>query len=301
MRHNLFKTIKKISKTVFIIRPKIFSTILFIPLLYLLGWIMANPLLIIGVGEEHISLIGTIFTFLLFVISMPQWFEVRWGFNNPWILLGINKIDEKENRFFYFLSGILYSIILLSLILIPIISNEWGNWLGKLSPEILLNSLILIIGVGFAEELIFRGWLLEELKNQFGFKKALIFQALVYSIVHIGFDIHIWEMISILFGLFLLGILLSLIRIKDNNSLWGCAGLHGGLVGIWFLINNGLIVISPEAPTWLVGPGKINTNPLGGIYGITLLIIFLIFNFFKHKKKISRSNNDKYFINQNIQ
>ena len=69
--HYLFKPIKKLSETVLIIRPKILSTILFIPLLYLLGWILANPLTIIGVGEEHISLIGTIFTFLLFVISMP--------------------------------------------------------------------------------------------------------------------------------------------------------------------------------------------------------------------------------------
>ncbi len=293
--HYIFNPIKKISKKLLTIRPKILSTILFIPLLYLLGWILANPLLIIGVGKEHISLIGTIFTFLLFVISMPKWFEIRWGFNNTWILLGINKIDKKENRFFYFLKGLLYSIILLSLILIPIISNQWGDWLGRLSPEIFLNSLLLIIGVGFAEELVFRGWLLEELKNQYGFKKAFIFQALVYSIVHIGFDMPFWQMISILFGLFLLGILLSLIRIKDNNSLWGCAGLHGGLVGIWFLINNGLIEISKDAPMWLVGPGNINTNPLGGIYGITLLIIFLFLNFFKYKKKIFNSTNNKYF------
>ena len=293
MQH-LFKPIKKISKTVLIIRPKILSTILFIPLLYLLGWILANPLLIIGVGKEHISLIGTIFTFLLFVISMPKWFEIRWGFNNPWILLGINKIDKKENRFFYFLKGLLYSIILLSLILIPIITNQWGNWLGRLSPEILLNSLLLIIGVGFAEELIFRGWLFEELKNQYGFKKAFIFQALVYSIVHIGFDMPFWQMISILFGLFLLGIVLSLIKIKDNNSLWGCAGLHGGLVGTWFLMNNGLIEISKDAPIWIVGPGIINTNPLGGIYGITLLIVLLFFIFFNHKNKIIKSSNNKY-------
>ena len=291
--HYLFKPIKKISKTVLIIRPKIVSTILFIPLLYLLGWILANPLIIIGVGEENISLIGTIFTFLLFVISMPKWFEIRWGFNNPWILLGINKINKKENRLFYFLKGFLYSNILLSLILIPIFSNQWGNWLGKLSPEILLNSIVLIIGVGFAEELVFRGWLLEELKNQYGFKKALIFQALAYSIVHIGFDTPFWQMTSILFGLFLLGILLTLIRIKDDNSLWGCAGLHGGLVGIWFLINNGLIEISKDAPIWLVGPGNINTNPLGGIYGITLLIMLLFFNFYNYKKKIFKTNHEK--------
>ena len=280
----------KIIKEFLIIRPRIFSTILFLPLLYLLGWILAKPLFFLGIREDYISLVGTILTFLLFVISLPKWFEIRWEFDNPWILLGINKIDKKDNRFFYFLKGLLYSIILLSLILIPIISNQWGDWLGKLSPEILLNSLLLIIGIGFAEELVFRGWLLEELKNQYGLKKALIFQALVFSIVHIGLDMPFWQMISILFGLFLLGIVLSVIRIKDNNSLWGCAGLHGGLVGIWFLMNNGLIKISKEAPIWLIGPGNINTNPLGGLYGITLLILILFY--ILYKKKIFKFNNE---------
>ena len=282
----IFKPIKIISKKVLIIRPKIFSTILFIPFLYLLGWILAKPLFILGLAKEHISLIGTIFTFLIFVISIPKWFEIRWGFNNPWILLGINKVDKKEYRFFYFLKGVLFAIILLTLILIPIISNHWVNWLGELSPQILLNSLLLIIGIGFAEEIVFRGWLLEELKNQYGLKKAFIFQALVFSIVHIGFDMPFWQMVSILFGLFLLGILLSLIRIKDDNSLWGCAGLHGGLVGMWFLMNNGLIEISKDAPIWLVGPGAINTNPLGGLYGISLLLISCIFYFLKFKNQI---------------
>jgi len=282
----IFKPIKIISEKVLNIRPKIFSTILFIPFLYLLGWILAKPLFILGLGKEHISLIGTIFTFLIFVISIPKWFEIRWGFNNPWILIGINKVHKKEYRFFYFLKGVLYAIILLTLILIPIISNQWVNWLGELSPQILLNSLLLIIGIGFAEEIVFRGWLLEELKNQYGLKKAFIFQAIVFSIVHIGFDMPFWQMVSILFGLFLLGILLSLIRIKDDNSLWGCAGLHGGLVGMWFLMNNGLIEISKDAPIWLVGPGAINTNPLGGSYGISLLLISCIFYFLKFKNQI---------------
>jgi len=255
---------------------------------------MAKPLLLLGIGKEYISLIGTIFTFLLFVISIPKWFEIRWGINNPWKKLGINKIDKKENRFFYFLNGLFYSIILLTLISIPIISNQWGNWIGKLSPEILLNSLLLLIGIGFAEELVFRGWLFEELKNQFGLKKAIIFQALVFSVVHIGFDIPFWQMFSILLGLFLLGILLSLKRINDNYSLWGCAGFHGGLVSIWFLINNGLLQISKDAPIWLVGPGNINTNPLGGVYGITLLTIILIYKFFKYKKNLFKLNN-KFF------
>ena len=167
----LSKTIQIISKKFIISKPKILSTILFIPSLYLLGWIIAKPLLFFGLEKEIISLIGTIFTFLLFVIALPKWFEIRWGLNNSWTLLGIKSMDKKENRFSYFLKGLFYSTILLSLILIPLICNDWGSWLGKLSPEILLNTLLLIIGIGFAEELIFRGWLLEELKNQYGLKK----------------------------------------------------------------------------------------------------------------------------------
>ncbi len=289
----ILKPIEIVSKKVLIFRPRILSTILFIPFLYVLGWILAKPLFFIGLGKENISLIGTIFTFSLFVISIPKWFEIRWGFNNPWQIVGIKSIDKKENRFFYLLKGFLYSIILLSLILIPIINNQWGNWSGNLSSETLLNSLLLIIGIGFAEELVFRGWLLEELKNQYGLKKAIVFQALVFSIVHIGFDMPAWQMISIIFGLFLLGIVLSIIRIKDQNSLWGCAGLHGGLVGIWFLINNGLVEISKDAPIWLIGPGNINTNPLGGFYGITLLIMMFFYNLFRYKNKIFNFNNDK--------
>ena len=289
----LLKPIKIIGKRFLNIKPKILLTVLFIPFLYLFGWILAKPLLIFGLGIETISLIGTFFTFLLFLISIPKWFEIRWGYNNTWRQLGINKIYRRENRLFYFFKGFLYSIILLSLIVIPIIFSQYGQWLGRLSPEVLLNSILLLIGVGFAEELVFRGWILEELKNQYSLKKALIFQAIIFSFVHIGFDMPAWQMISILFGLFLLGIVLSLIRLQDNNSLWGCAGLHGGLVGIWFLINNGLIEISKDAPIWLIGPGKINTNPLGGIYGITLLMTILYLNLFRHKNKISRFNTDK--------
>ena len=59
--------------------------------------------------------------------------------------------------------------------------------------------------------------------------------------------------------------------------MWGCIGLHGGLVGLWFISNNGLLFISKDAPKWLVGPGVINTNPLGGLFGISVMIIFCFF------------------------
>ncbi len=281
------KYIKNIFQKLFFSGPKLLSTITFIPFLYICGWILAFPTLLIGLEKESLSLVGTIFTFLIFVFSLPKWFQTRWNIKNTWALLGINKIDINRKLIFYFLRGFTISSILVFLILITIISTESGYWVGKIYPDIFFNGILLMIGVGLAEELIFRGWLLEELKNQFGLKNAIVAQASVFSIVHIGFDLPFFQMISILTGLFLLGILLALIRLKDRSSLWGCIGLHGGLVALWFLTNNGLLEISEDAPKWLVGPGTLNTNPLGGIFGISIMIIFCFFYFKSFNKKIS--------------
>ena len=283
----IFERIKNVYINLFFLSPKLLSTIIFIPFLYIFGWVLATPIILLGFTKENLSLVGTIFTFLIFILSLPKWFKIRWGLNNTWTLLGVNNINRNKNLIFYFFKGFLLSTILISLILIPIICTQWGIWIGKISPNIIINSIFLIIGIGLAEELIFRGWLFEELKRQFGLKKAIIFQALIFSIVHIGFDLPLWQMISILTGLFLLGILLSLLRLNDKNSLWGCIGLHGGLVGLWFITNNGLLLISKNSPIWLVGPGSINTNPLGGLFGISLMIIFCFFYFLKFKKKIN--------------
>ena len=242
------KYIKNIFLKLFLTGPKLLSTITFIPFLYICGWILAFPALLIGLEKESLSLLGTIFTFLIFVFSLPKWFQTRWNIKNTWTLLGINTIDKNRKLILYFLRGFTISSILLSLIVITLISTKWGYWVGKIYPNIFFNGILLMIGVGFAEELIFRGWLLEEFKNQFGLKNAIIAQASVFSIVHIGFDLPFWQMISILTGLFLLGILLALIRLKDRSSLWGCIGLHGGLVGLWFITNNGLLEISEDAP-----------------------------------------------------
>ena len=283
--NRFFERIKNIYLGLFLLSPKLLSTIIFIPFLYICGWILATPIFLLGVDKENLSLIGTIFTFLIYIFSLPRWFKLRWKTNNTWKLLGIIKTDKNINLFIFFLKGFLLSIIMISLILIPIICTKWGYWIGTISQDKFINAICLILGVGFAEELIFRGWLLEELKKQFGLKKAIFGQALIFSIVHIGFDLPFLQMLSILTGLFLLGILLCLMRLKDKNSLWGCIGLHGGLVGLWFITNNGLVEISKNSPKWLVGPGTINTNPLGGIFGIFLIAIFCFLNFTHLREK----------------
>ena len=283
--HILNKTIKKTTKSIFLSKSKIFITITFIPCLYILGWILSQPFLLFNSSKEVLSLIGTIFTFLLFISLMPKWFDFRWEIKNSWSALGLNN-KTLLNNILSFSQGIIFALILIILILIPLIKSNYIVLLGGLSSEIILNAILLTLGVGFAEELIFRGWLLEDLKLQFGIKVALISQSIVFSLVHIGFKIPLWNTLSTLIGLFTLGILCSIIRFKDEGSLWGAIGLHGGLVGIWFVLNNGLINISKEAPEWLVGYGTSNTNPLGGLYGISILLISCIFYFLKFKNQI---------------
>ena len=142
--------------------------------------------------------------------------------------------------------------------------------LGVVFTSVLLAVVMLLFGVGVVEELLFRGWLWRELQ-MIGSASAMGSQALIFSLVHTRFNLGFWPMLSLLIGLMLLGLCLALQRRLDGGSLWGCIGLHGGLVAGWFLLQSGLLQISPDAPLWLVGPGLGDTNPLGGVIGIMAL------------------------------
>ena len=129
----------------------------------------------------------------------------------------------------------------------------------------------LALGVGVAEELIFRAWLWEELTKILGTRGGLVGQAAIFSLVHTRFNLGFGPMLGLLIGLLLLGLILALLRVRDRGSLWGSIGLHGGLVGGWFLVHQNLLIIDTNAPMWLVGPGGTNANPLGGMVAILSL------------------------------
>ena len=276
---------KKFIKSFFLLRPRFLSTIFFIPLLYLIGWVLAQPLLLLDFQKENLSLIGTIFTFFLFIFLIPSWFNVRWKIRNTWEILGVNKNNFLQN-IFDFSKGILFSIVLITLILIPILKSNYITWIGEFSSDILLNSILLGLGIGIAEEIIFRAWFLEELKMEYGIKIAIFTQALVFSLIHPISDNSFWNIIGLRLGWFFLAILLSLVRRKDKGSLWKCIGIHGGLVGIWFFINHGLIKIADNTPSFLAGPFTQNvSNPIGSFFAIVILIILCILYLGKSNNK----------------
>ncbi|EEE40828.1 CPBP family intramembrane glutamic endopeptidase [Prochlorococcus marinus] len=285
------KNIKILAKSFFLLKPKFVSTIFFIPILYGIGWAFSQPLLLLNFEKENLSLIGTIFTFLLFIFLLPYWFNIKRNISTTWLLLGITKHKFLKN-FVNFSQGILFALFLIILILVPLLQQNYISWIGEFSLSILLNSILLGLGVGFAEEIIFRGWLLEELKFEYGTKISIALQAIIFSFVHNLSNEIFWNILGLRLGFILLGIFLSLIKIRDKGSLWNCIGIHGGLVGIWFLLNNGLIEFKENTPSFLAGPFTQNIpNPIGSFSAILILLLLCIFYTVQSKKIFTRRIN----------
>jgi membrane protease YdiL (CAAX protease family) len=204
------------------------------------------------------------------LLSLPARLRIAWGERRPWQALGLRSAGRAAGR--AWLGGLLKAALLLSLVLLALAATGQLSWQPRLSPELALNGLLLGLGVGMAEELLFRGWLLGELSQLLGPLRGLWGQALLFSLVHCRFNLPAAELLGLLGGLLLLGLTLALVRRADAGLLWGAIALHGGLVGGWFVLQQGLVVINPAAPAWLVGPA----NPIGGLLGWLGLLLLLM-------------------------
>jgi hypothetical protein len=251
--------------------------VLFIPVLYGVGWLMATVLVPMGLPKSSVSLVGTLLSFLSFLIVMPRWVQRRWQRKDCWVVLGICPSHGQPWNvpLIALVRGLLMATSLLSLVTIPILLNGWGTWRGDWTLITTINALILCLGVGVAEEIIFRAWLWKELNNFTSRFGAVVSQALVFSVVHTRFNLGVTPMLGLLTGLFLLGMTLAMQRHHDDGSLWGCVGMHGGLVGGWFLLTHGLLDLS-QASALFVGVPAANPNPLSGLIAITAFSLLLI-------------------------
>lgn len=248
------------------VRPHWRGTLLYVPLLYLAGWLVARPLALLAPNwrSDQVDLAGLVVALVLLLTSLPLRLRRVWQEPNPWQRLGLAVPVALALR--SGVRGLLKALFLLALVATGLILVGQAQWLGELNGALLLNSLLLA-GVGFAEELLFRGWLWGELELQQGARRALVLQALIFALLHPWYRAPGLEALGLLGGLILLGLVLALQRRADAGSLWGAIGIHGGLVGGWFLVQKDLLQISPAAPAWLVGPGGADINPIGGLIG----------------------------------
>ena len=246
--------------------------------LYPAGWFISHFFYLFNrdISSNNLSIIGTIITFFIFLFLLPSWGRIRWKTNHLWFSIGLDSKNKLRSLKIFF-NGFMFSFLLLFIFCLFFLLCGWIDSFGTSNSIALLNALLLVVGIVFAEEIIFRGWLMEEMTLLFGLKRGIIFQSVIFSLAHYRSDIDLLALIPLLLGLFLFGIVLTLRRTIDRGSLWGCIGLHGGLVGIWYLFDSGLVVFSNEIPYYLMGPSNQMVNPIGSVIGITILLMIIYF------------------------
>jgi hypothetical protein len=237
-----------------------------VPVLYGLGWLLSRPLLWLAPQwrSDQVDLAGAVLALALLLASLPWRLRRAWGCREPWQRLGL-LAPSWPAALKALIRGLTKALALLTLVSVALLASGGARWIGGagLSGAELLNALALVLGVGFAEELLFRGWLWGELQLRLAPPQALGGQALVFALVHPWSRAGWPGAVGLLGGLILLGVALGLQRRADQGLLWGAIGLHGGLVGGWFLLVQGLLQVSATAPSWLIGPA----NPIGGLLG----------------------------------
>lgn len=146
------------------------------------------------------------------------------------------------------------------------------GWIKFVPPAdnftvIIFEGLLSALGIGLAEELFFRGWLLEELKKDYHSKTVVLTNGIIFAILHFLKPIaEILRTFPQFPALFLLGITLVWGKMGHGNRLGICIGLHGGLVWGYYILNVGKLVhYTDQVSPLLTG---IDNNPLAGIMGL---------------------------------
>lgn len=159
----------------------------------------------------------------------------------------------------------------LALLFVVMALLGWTAWRspGSRFGAVVLEGLLVALGVGLAEELVFRGWLWGELKHDYAASTALWVSSFTFAALH--FIKPLPEMLRTapqFPGLLLLGLVLAGARQRCRGRLGMAIGLHGGLVWGYYLAELGGLVAPRTGPSWLTG---IDGNPLAGGLGLLFL------------------------------
>ena len=145
---------------------------------------------------------------------------------------------------------------------------EWNPNNQQPLSSVWLPLLGLGLWIGITEELIFRGFLLNELSQDYSIWLATAISSAIFALLHLVWEQK--EVVPQLPGLFLMGVVLVLARWVDDGSLGLAWGLHAGWVwGISCLDTTGLISYTGKGATWITGWGG---QPLAGGAGMLCLL-----------------------------
>jgi membrane protease YdiL (CAAX protease family) len=197
---------------------------------------------------------------------------ILWGFQ--WLKLGsftdyglVGKVSVVSSFFLGFSLGVFgLGIVFFGQLYVGWCYLEKSHF--KLIPSNLLIISLVALFVGGIEELIFRGFLLTKLEQNYSIWLGAIISSLISAVLHL-----LWEQketIPQLPGLWLMGMVLVLARLADHNNLGIAWGLHAGWVWAIATIDTAeLITYTDKVSPWVTG---INKKPLAGLTGIICVL-----------------------------
>lgn len=252
--------------------------IVWLPLAIPLNWLLkSNP---------NLATIVTMGLLLVIFVVLQKW----WG---KYVYLEANVFTRYGLRFNQLTSidlikglaigfGVCWALFVIEAVLGWVEINNTFVGLSKIVAEGLLSAL----GIAFAEELVFRGWVLYELERDYSKNNALWISSIVFAIAHFLKPIaEIIRTIVTFPALLLLGLTLVWAKRSYKNNLAICIGIHGGLVWGYYILNVGnLIAYTDRVPDWITG---IDGNPIAGLLGLSFLWLLAL----AMKKKQNTVNN----------
>ncbi|WP_414561958.1 MULTISPECIES: lysostaphin resistance A-like protein [unclassified Anabaena] len=255
-------------------RPVLMRLGYFVVSLLLLWLPLATPIYLLVSDSNLVSILTMVLLYTQFIFLLKLWGKNV--YQQPRILQKYGLEITRKNAV-DLLSG-----LALGLINILILFGLQGllGWLVWQQPQvfllkIILEGLIVSLGVGFAEELLFRGWLLDELQRDYSQSASLWINAVVFAALHFIKPLDVIMRIIPQFPtLILLGLTLVWGKRWRRGRLGLPIGLHGGLVWGYYIINVGnLIEYSGQVPDWVTG---VDQNPLQGVMGLAFMAVLAV-------------------------
>ena len=225
-----------------------------------LDWRPSKPL----AAEQKLPLLASLYLIAPLVLWGASWVTGEsfsdYGFAlNPWILRSL---------------GLGFGFGVFSLVVLFGIQTAlgWVNWQpadGRRLASVLLPTLLLALWISGTEELVFRGFLLNQLQQDYAVGAAAAISSLIFALLHLVWERR--ETTPQLLGLWLMGMVLVVARYLDGGSLGLAWGLHTGWVwAIASLDSLQMITYTGISSEWVTGK---NGKPLAGAAGILCLLV----------------------------
>jgi uncharacterized protein len=249
--------------------------ILWVPGLALIYFVMGSTQNLEDPGTKNLLSILTMGLLAIEFIALLPW----WGrkvYQHPNLYARYGLVFTRQNGLLL-LKGLAIGVCFTFALFVTQGFLGWLTWQSPRLPilQLALEGSATALGVGLAEELFFRGWMLDELERDYSPKVSLIADASIFAALHFLKPIPVMLASLPQFpGLCLLGTVVIIAKRQHQNLLGISIGLHAGLVWSYYIINVGnMVKYSGRVSDWITG---INGNPISGLLGLIFLGVLAI-------------------------